>query len=249
MDRTYWILGASALGMATGFASGYKLAQSKLETKYARIAQLEIEEAKKFYSKVYKKEDFATPEEAVDAVIGEAADALRKYQGDVEKVLDDLDVKGTVGVDTVLEVSEADGTIEENVFENKVEPDLHDLLDIDNRNPNLPYVISMEEYMENDPQHNQVTMTFYEGDRILADEKDDTVDDVANTVGVVNLMHFGLGSEDDNVVLVRNEKLTMDYEITKSTGKYAHEVLGLEEELRHSEPRRRGRRRWDDDDR
>jgi hypothetical protein len=77
----------------------------------------------------------------------------------------------------------------------------------------------------------------------LTDEVDTIVPDVDATVGVENMLRFGHGSGDPNVVYIRNPKLEADFEVTRSAGKYAKEVLGYDdgEHLQHSrgrEPRK-----------
>lgn len=240
MNRQNLILGgATVFSFSIGGVTGYLLCHKRMGAKYDQLLAEQIKESREFYSRLYKKDEYSTPEEAYGALIDEAVVAVRQYQGK-----EDVVVQGKI--ETITEVSEADGVIEEqNIFNGTST----DQLAIDDRHPDVPYVISMEEYMENEHDHEQVTMTYYEGDNVLSDERDKHVEDVNGCVGRANLMLFGIGSGDPNVVLVRNERLRMDFEVLKSTGKYAHEVLGFDEELKHSDAgRRKSRRRWDDDE-
>jgi hypothetical protein len=61
-------------------------------------------------------------------------------------------------------------------------------------------------------------------------------------VGDDNL-RFGYGSNDSNMVYVRNPRIEMDMEIVRSQGTYTKEVLGFDDEaeLKHSGRRRRFR--------
>lgn len=113
--------------------------------------------------------------------------------------------------------------------------------EVDRRDPDYPYVITHDEFMENENGWEQNTLTYYNGDDILTDEKDVPVPDVEAVVGSDALTKFGHGSRDRNVVYVRNEKLESDYEITLSMGEFSKEVAGFGE-LRHSAPIRRFRR-------
>lgn len=108
------------------------------------------------------------------------------------------------------------------------------------RNPEEPYVITHDEFMENENDFAQMTMTYYNGDDILADDQDIPVVDIEAVVGSENLTKFGYGSRDRNVVYVRNEKLENDYEIALSQGEFSKEVAGFTE-LRHSAPVRKFR--------
>lgn len=72
-----------------------------------------------------------------------------------------------------------------------------------------PYVISPEEFGEFE-EYEQISLTYY-ADNILADENDDVIEDVDETVGVESLTHFG--EYEDDSVFVRNDVRRCDYEI------------------------------------
>jgi hypothetical protein len=99
--------------------------------------------------------------------------------------------------------------------------------------------------MENEPDHIQHTLTYFEGDDVLTDEEDQPINETDDTVGNANLLKFGHGSKDNNIVYVRNEKLDLDFEITRSKGSYIKEVLGF---IQHDDRKRvrsfRRRDRW-----
>lgn len=71
-----------------------------------------------------------------------------------------------------------------------------------------PYVIPPENFGE--MEYEEVSLTYY-ADKILADEDDEIVDDVEETVGFDSLSHFG--EYEDDSVHVRNDRLKIDYEI------------------------------------
>ena len=108
------------------------------------------------------------------------------------------------------------------------------------RDPDEPYVITHDEFMEGENGFVQTTMTYYNGDDILTDDQDIPVVDIEAVVGSENLSKFGYGSRDRNVVYVRNEKLEQEYEIAFSQGEFSKEVAGFTE-LRHSAPTRKFR--------
>lgn len=72
-----------------------------------------------------------------------------------------------------------------------------------------PYVIEPEEYGEMDG-YETVSLTYY-ADGVLADDRDNVVEDVEGMVGVESLDHFG--EYEDDSVFVRNDRLETDYEI------------------------------------
>ncbi len=108
------------------------------------------------------------------------------------------------------------------------------------RDPDEPYVITHDEFMENENGWSQATLTYYNGDDVLTDDKDIPIPDIEALVDSENLTKFGYGSRDRNVVYVRNEKIETDFEITLSQGEFSKEVAGFSE-LQHSAPIRRFR--------
>lgn len=113
------------------------------------------------------------------------------------------------------------------------------------RSKDRPYIISHEEYYNNENSWEQADLTYYEGDDVLCDLQDMPVADPDRIVGEDNLVKFGHGSKDENVVFVRNEQIECEFEITKSVGSYTQEVAGFDTEtrgeLRHSHTPRKFR--------
>lgn len=104
------------------------------------------------------------------------------------------------------------------------------------RSGDKPYIISHDEYFEGELDYEQVQVTYYEGDDVLVDDQDVPIPDSDASVGDDNLTKFGHGSKDENIVYIRNDGRGLDYEVVRSEGKYAYEVLGFEndDELKHS---------------
>lgn len=104
-----------------------------------------------------------------------------------------------------------------------------------------PYIISHDEHLENAFEHGQNTLTYYAGDQILVDERQQPIEDVEAVVGIENL-RFGHGSRDASIVYIRNERIELDLEVVRDSGTYVEEVLGHEPPT----PRLRHGRRGDD---
>lgn len=107
------------------------------------------------------------------------------------------------------------------------------------RTPHAPYIISHDEFHNNPTPHRQTTLEYYAGDDVLCDEKQQPIHRQAVVVGK---LVFGHGSQDPNVVYIRNEELDAEYEVIRHEGTYQGEVLGIfaEEEaeqadLKHSQ--------------
>lgn len=105
------------------------------------------------------------------------------------------------------------------------------------RTAEAPYILHIDEFVADEMGFKQETITYYEGDDIMADAADTII---YGYEGLVGELRFGHGSKDKAVVYVRNEKIHMEWEILLHTGSFEQEVLGMaadkevEEELQHS---------------
>ena len=79
-----------------------------------------------------------------------------------------------------------------------------------------PHVITPEEFGENN-HYDRITLTYY-ADHVLADENDEIIRDVEETIGFGSLNHFGEYEAD--IVYVQNDILKCYYEITRDLRKY-----------------------------
>ncbi len=233
------VLLASALSAVGGAALGAKLAIDKYGDKLREDAdkelQVAIADAKARYKTFVKDEEFSTPEGALEALhpgtAEIAAAALTNYQGITLNLPEPAPTR-----ENLLEVTKnvfTDAAFVREPFDYEAE--------LKRRDPDAPYLITEEEFMEAGPNYEQVNFTYYAGDGVLTNVNDEVIDNIAATVGADNLMRFGDGSNDENIVYVRNIKLEMDIEVAQSVGKYSVEVAGLEDEteLRHSADRPR----------
>lgn len=110
-------------------------------------------------------------------------------------------------------------------------------LEVARRRPDQPYILHQEEFINDEMGFRQETVTYYEGDDIMADQLDTPIYNFSTIMGD---LEFGHGSRDANVVYIRNETMQMEWEVLRHKGMFAHEVLGLELEheaensLKHS---------------
>lgn len=233
---------------AVGGAVGYAVASKVLSKKYKEIADAEIQEAKVYYQGLYSRPPLIAepetptefviapgsslsveafddlPEETKSRMISTAVEALKSYQPPPEERI----------APTIV-----------NVF--NTTPPGEEVLEalLADRNPEEPYLITKAEFFENEPDHEQGQFTFYEGDTVLVDDKDEynPILDTEKVVGDDNLLRFGYGSGDEHTLYVRNETLDppMDLCIVRSTGRYTDEVMGFDNDgptLKHSQQRK-----------
>lgn len=228
-----YILGGVALGsLAIGAAASFLLTRKRLTRKFDDQITEEIELARQHYKKWYSQklqehvDELAEGEIEAEKLVREASQAMTRYQGDDTRLFEEEEKND----DEIVEVSE-------NIFVRRDAFDYQAALAEREANPDEPYVISHVEYMENEPDHAQTTFTYFAEDDILCDEHDEPVD-ASHTIGEGAFAKFGHGSQDNNVVYVRNEHVEMDYEVVKSEGSYTKEVLGVSDKPRSSGSRK-----------
>lgn len=251
-EKKVFVSGVVA-GAALGGAIAHVVTKRKLETRYQQFADEEIRGMRAYY---LEKEE-------------ELIETQRELVNQPKKDLDELIKEAGYKIDTKYtpeEVKAISDVVEEEEDVSEVVAGIHTVFPEDSELPkwdyteeqkkrdfSRPYIIHKNEFQEGvsavDPQvedYNQQTLTYFEEDDVLADERDTVIDPQQRDllVGEANLQRFGHGSEDPNVVYVRNNKLAMDIEILRSEGSYAKEVHGF---LEHSDEWNRRRRQFDDD--
>lgn len=98
---------------------------------------------------------------------------------------------------------------------------------IERRGPSTVYIISSREFEHGDNDYSQNTLTYFEGDDVLVDERDKPIHNKSNVIGDVGNLSFGDQSNDPNVVYIRNEHLEVDFEVCRSSGTFTEEILGI----------------------
>lgn len=233
----------AAASLAVGGGVSFLITKRVLETKYEEIIAEEVAAARDHYKRIYKVGEYASvlsvrESETEDNAESELPTDVSQYRTETQEQPSDLKI-------TTEKIKQA---IEENrnVFTNAKEINELDEEEIQDRNPEVPYIITEHEFRENELDHEQITLSYFEEDDVLADENDGVIEDSDMVVGDDNLSRFGHGSGNHNILFVRNERMGTDFEIAKSNGSYAREVLGF---IQHDEdPRTRIRRFRGDDE-
>ena len=251
------------VGLALGIAGGYFAAKKVLRSQYEELSQREIAEAKEFYANVYKTDEDGetmSPQEVLIKRRGAeaAAEAMRTYQGQkaAQKMVESGELSDADEQDEALDRKEEEKVRETNIThtpygdaEVTTESETRNVFRDDNfdlaeelkyRTEDAPYIITYDEYNAGEKDYEMSSLTYYEQDDTLTDEQDKPIREIDKIIGEDHLIRFGHGSRDRNVVYIRNDRLGMDFEVTKSTGSYVEEVLGMLDdeteggELRHS---------------
>lgn len=253
------LAGVGVAVLAVGATAGYFVAKKILTTKFEALLEDEIANAKEYYKRQNKAEEYSDPETALEAFIPdeEEREALRerarlaRFRQESHTVDDEGDLVIAERHTEIEEVEvEEEAPKVHNIFRDgdpvEVGADTFDYdTEVAQRTEDAPYVITKEEFYENEPDFAQESVTYYGGDGVLADDGDAPIDDISGNVGEDNLDRFGAGSHDPRVVYVRNNKRGLDYEITLDDRSFAHVVAGLSDE---DEALRRPVRRMRDSD-
>jgi hypothetical protein len=83
-----------------------------------------------------------------------------------------------------------------------------------------------EEHVQGDTeQYEKLSITYFDEDCILVDDKNDPLSDVVYYLGADPPDAFGVSSGNPNIMHVRNEKLAVDFEVTLDHRSYVGAVL------------------------
>jgi len=207
MGRIGFGLGGLAVGLAFGFYVGYRFNRAKIRAEVLYEAEKDIEQIRRMYQDRHKPApEVIVKEQGYDTPV--ARSDVPEYERPTKPPVPVRD-RGTL----VEEVSQDEWNY------NK---------EIQTRDRNHPYIIHQNEFEESFPEYQQLQWTYYAGDDILCDERDEVVVRPELVVGEANLKRFGHGSGDPNMIYIRNDRLEIEWEITRSFKSHAEEVLGLD---------------------
>ena len=199
-----------------GAAIGSVVTWKVIKTKYEQISNEEIESVREEYqrlTKIMRMEIDACRKATaahtkVDDTVDDEADV--DYPDDDDR---DFTEKEKEQVEYYKITSRYRGSYEENNENNEEGEE-----DGDDEVPyiNGPYVITPEDFASSPPGYNCCPLDYYK-DGVLADGWGVTMD-IEETIGEEALDHFG--EYVDDIVYVRNERLELDYEVTRDPRTY-----------------------------
>jgi hypothetical protein len=236
---------AFVLGAATGVAAGsgvaYLVLRRVFETRFNNRLDAEVAAIKDHYSQrnLRLADDSGHPYVGPPAM-GDSADAVEHGPS----IQDRMSREPSTDTVKVESLSPDDPRLEG--LEAVLRPHLHDLVpgclvlededeedglaadapeDITERGANGPYSISRMEFDEPPVGFQQITITYYAGDKVLVDERDQPIPDIIRTTGVLDPLGFGGVSGDPHIRFVRNEQLEADFEIILDRRSYLDAIL------------------------
>ncbi len=218
------------VGAGLGFFYGYRFAKERMRTKAYEEFEEEVAKMREFYAAKLKA---AEEKPSVESIIEQ-----RGYSQKAEIPEPERPLKPPVPIVTPPMTFPPAPS----------EPGWDYATELARRNGEKPYIIHKDEFEGEEHGFSQVTYTYFAEDDVLVGEDERPLPNADIVVGQDNLQ-FGHGSEDGNVVYVRNVSLQLEMEITRDPRSYEETVLGLDPmrgELEHTDRRsRRQRQRHD----
>lgn len=240
MNAPKWLVPACiATGTGLlGLVVGYKLGKNQSSTIYIRNEPIQDS-----YPDYSTETDFLLPEESAEIVRNMKQPII------VDKLVLDMESKELLDAQADLnkkllareleQIKKNDEEIKSRPEQNNVFTMEADTLpewsydyELERRTSTEPYVIHKEEFMESDNGYTQETVTFYAGDEIMANMADEPLYGWFDMMGT---LRWGYGSDDKDVVYIRNEVLHFEWEVIRHPGRFEVEVGGLTIEAEYEE--------------
>lgn len=206
-------IGGAAVGLAVGVVIGYKLNKEKIKAEAFKQSEEEVAKIREIYQ---QKETARQEKPSVAELVEEKGYGVEV--GAVEEVFMIRPLPAPVP--GIVEPTPGTAT---PAWDYRRELRHRETLD-----EGEPYVIHQEEFMGKEKGYSQVTYTYYAIDDVLVDEENDHPVPHPDIVVGVNNLQFGHGTDDDDVVFVRNDKLEVDMEICRLNKSFEEEILGIE---------------------
>ena len=216
------VLLAFGVGSGLGSLVAYRMAKKSFESELEK----EIADVKANY-RLLRKEDYETPTEFLEK---KRPEILRD------------EALAAMEINSIIEHAKLNAELAEeasryNAFEREDIPD-KELLPSDAnetlyenlkamRTDDAPFLISVAEYFDDCRENTKLSITYFAGDNIVCYENDEIMLDPETDFGLINLSRFGIASDSEHIVYVRNPRTSVDYEIVRDDGKYADMVAHL----------------------
>lgn len=236
----------SAVGGAiVGGAITYAVTSKALMRRYEDWANSEIDSVKARYAQLNTdgKADFliqaANPSPEVMAAVAEGKKLIEKMG------YSETEEEPPHSTARTLSIFDQGVNLDEVDVEEEEEADEDGYIPVEGQ----PHLISEGEYFENEVDYQLDTLTYYEMDDTLTDDKDAQIPNVEQTVGERHLTMFKRSPNGGKTSLyIRNDDHETLYEIILVEASYAQVVLGMtEEELGIKPPKSRPKKMRDAD--
>jgi hypothetical protein len=236
---------SGTVGVIAGGVITYLTVNKRLRERYEQHANAEIEDVKRRYALLRKDDGELTILANAEHPSPEVIKAVEHGRHIMEQMgyLPATDEKPIE--EDKEELDESQQTL--SIFDQGVDPrtletdeedeDEDDYKPIDGQ----PFLIAEAEYFENEPAYQLDTLTYYELDDTLTDEKNSQIDRIEETIGGRHLHMFKTrGGKEKTSLYIRNDEHETLYEVILVKDSYARLILGMDEtELGLKEPKQR----------
>ena len=227
------------LAFVAGLTIGSVVAGVIINRKYETLIQEELDSIDEWKKRMEREENAIDVEVETEEIFETDGSVLRYDNPETDRVdytkpsIEELmDEKGYL-VD--YEGQEVDDEIDEDeraMHEYMTQPPSEDQPFVDDTEDLMVsrYPISFKAFTEDKPHYDKLTITYYEDDATLADDQDGIIPDIRATIGPDALQHFGWLSGSDDVVYIRNDDISVDFEVIRAEGSYDEIVMGITED-------------------
>lgn len=210
-----YLAGGICIGVGIGFLFGRRWQREQITAKIYAESEAEVDKLREFYSTRYDKPDLEQMVEEKGYVVGGFEPAVES----------DRPLPPPVPVNPAQRIHRTEEA-ERDKYEGWSYP-----YELAKRNWRGPHIIHQDEFFSTEETpFSQTTYIYYAGDDKLTDTDNTVLNNRENLIGSDSLINFGHGTDDANIVYVRNPGLELDIEIVRHNGTYEEEVLGLERE-------------------
>ena len=213
-----FLISGLVVGAGVGFYFGYRYNREKIRSEAFRDSEDEVQRIREYYERTQKPE--------LEEIVEE-----RGYDTPepVERPLPaPVPVAEPVARQMPIEEIEVQKVEQEKADKDK-DAGWSYPVELQRRTPHKPYIIHQDEFFDNETEFSQTTLTYYETDGILTDVDDSVIHNQVSLVGDGTLSRFGHGTDDYNVLYVRNPHLETEYEICRVQKSFEVEVEGLDD--------------------
>lgn len=228
---------ALSTSFLVGAVMGALVTWKLVKEKYSKIAQEEINSVKEVFSRRLDEDEVVS--EMTDEEYKNRVEDVENVEPVISKKKESIIYRKTVGKYSYNLACEKDKeiTLPETDYGEEDEPEEDpDMNGKDYGNEynskseeelDGPRVISFDEFAEEKDYYDKLSISYYELDDTLADEQEEIISDTDAIVGDEALLCFGEDSNDPDIVYVRNDRLSIDYEVVRLHKSYRETVLGV----------------------
>lgn len=230
-----YFFGGVGIGVAVGFFFGYRFNREKIRAEAFAQSAEEINQMRE----LYQRKDEKIKEEAAKAVFA-------RNKPSVEELVEERGYRAAEEAEDTSHrplkapVPTSPARIRTTKKTYRTELAEKDKMDgwsfpkeLAQRTPHRPYIIHQDEFALNESEFEQVSYVYYAEDDTLAAEDESILGNRDELIGPNVLTRFGHGTDDYNILYIRNPVLELEMEICRSPGSYEEEVLGLDPNESH----------------